>query len=119
VAALLLLAGLGALLATATVQRNRVYADEIRFWEDVARRTPGNARAANNLGIAYAYACRDAAAAAQFERALRLQSGYYRARINLRLLRAGALFPQGTAAPARADLGPRSCPAAAQAPPPR
>ena len=118
-AALLLPAALAALLATATVQRNRVYADEILFWQDAARRTPGNARAANNLGMAYAYACRDAAAAAQFERALQLQPGYYRARINLWLLRSGALFPEpGAGAPVRADLGARSCPAAGPGAPP-
>ncbi|MFO1408978.1 MAG: hypothetical protein U1F06_01170 [Steroidobacteraceae bacterium] len=108
--ALLLPAALAAVLTTATLQRNRVYADEITFWEDVAARTPGNARAANNLGMAYAYACRDADAAAQFERAVRLQPAYHRARINLRLLRAGALFPDADAAGGvRADLPPRHC----------
>jgi hypothetical protein len=108
--AVLLTAALATLLATATVQRNRVYADEILFWEDAAARTPGNARAANNLGMAYAYACRDTDAAAQFQRALHLQPGYHRARINLRLLRAGALFPAADAnPPARADLSARSC----------
>lgn len=108
--AVLLAATLATLLATATLQRNRVYADEILFWEDAAARTPGNARAANNLGMAYAYACRDADAAAQFQRALHLQPGYHRARINLRLLRAGALFPAAAAGPpTRADLSPRAC----------
>jgi tetratricopeptide (TPR) repeat protein len=100
----------GALLSIATMQRNRVYADEIAFWQDAAHRTPLNARAANNLGMAYAFACRDAEAAREFERAVRLQPGYFRARINLRLLRAGTLFPDpATAGPVRADLGVRHC----------
>jgi hypothetical protein len=106
----LLPAALAGLLAIATLQRNRVYADEMVFWEDVARRTPANARAANNLGMAYAMACRDAEAAAQFERAVRLQPGYHRARINLWLLHSGALFPDPAAGAAqRPDLAARSC----------
>ncbi len=62
---------LAAGLATATRARNRVYADEIAFWRDVARKSPRNARAANNLGYAYALACRDAEALAEFARAMR------------------------------------------------
>lgn len=89
--ATLLLAALATGLATATVQRNRVYADEITFWEDVVRRTPTNARAANNLGMAYACARRDTEAAVQFERAARLQPDDYRAGVNLWLLRSGDL----------------------------
>lgn len=86
-----LFAALATWLATATVQRNRVYADEITFWEDVVHRTPTNARAANNLGMAYACARRDAEAALQFERAARLQPDDYRAGVNLWLLRSGDL----------------------------
>ena len=96
--AILLLAALATWLATATVQRNRVYADEITFWEDVVRRTPANARAANNLGMAYACASRDDDAALQFARAARLQPDDYRAGVNLWLLRSGdleACLPNG------------------------
>lgn len=100
----------GVLLAVATLQRNHVYADEIRFWHDVVRKSPLSPRAANNLGMAYAFACRDADALREFERAVRLQPGYIRARVNLRLLRAGALFPDPAAGgPVRADLGGRHC----------
>ena len=100
----------GVLLAVATLQRNHVYADEIRFWQDVVHKSPLSPRAANNLGMAYAFVCRDAEALREFERAVRLQPGYIRARINLRLLRAGALFPDPAAGgPVRADLGVRHC----------
>ena len=78
-------------LGMATVERNRVYATEIVFWQDVLIRGPTNARAANNLGIAYALSCRDAAAASQFTRAIALDPDGFRARVNLRLLRAQQL----------------------------
>ena len=92
-------AAVGLLLAVATLQRNHVYADEIRFWQDVVHKSPLSPRAANNLGMAYALACRDAEALREFERAVRLQPGYIRARINLKLLRAGALFPDPAVRP--------------------
>ena len=101
---------IGALLALATLQRNQVYVDEIHFWQDVVRKSPASPRAANNLGMAYAIACRDADALREFERALRLQPGYIRARVNLNLLRDGALFPDpARVGPHRADLGIRHC----------
>jgi protein O-mannosyl-transferase len=90
--ALLGLAALGALLALATARHNRIYDTEITFWEDVARKSPGNARAANNLGYAYAVACRDAEATRELRRSVRLDPADYRATINLRLLSEGALF---------------------------
>lgn len=97
-------------LAVATLRHNRVYQDEVSYWQDVAGKSPASPRAANNLGIAYALACRDADAAREFERAVRLQPGYYRARINLQLVRAGAMFPDPlTGAAVRADLGTRRC----------
>ncbi len=86
------LAALGTLLGLATLRHNDVYDTEITFWEDVARKSPGNARAANNLGYAYAVACRDADALREFRRSMRLDATDYRAPINLRLLSEGALF---------------------------
>jgi len=86
-AALVLAIGLGA----ATHHRNRVYADEIVFWEDVARKSPENGRAFNNLGYAYAQASRSNDAAAALRRALALDPQNVRAAVNLRLLREGAL----------------------------
>jgi hypothetical protein len=94
VVATLVVLALATLLATATMERNRVYATEVSFWEDVVRRTPENARAANNLGMAYAHACRDADATAQFRRAMRLQPDDHRAGVNLWLLRQGELIPE-------------------------
>ena len=86
-AALVLAVGLG----TATHRRNRVYADEIVFWEDVTRKSPENARAFNNLGYAYALASQNDAAEAALRRALALDPQDVRAAANLRLLREGAL----------------------------
>ncbi|MEO8307991.1 MAG: hypothetical protein ABI616_08115 [Pseudomonadota bacterium] len=82
-----------AVLTTATNARNRVYATEISYWSDIVRKTPGNARAANNLGYALALQCRVAEAQVQFQRALQLEPGYALAGVNLRLLQAGALVP--------------------------
>ncbi|MCU0759406.1 MAG: hypothetical protein MUF07_09485 [Steroidobacteraceae bacterium] len=102
----LALGALALLLAAATLVRNRVYADEVTFWQDVARKSPHNPRAANNLGYAYALACREPEALAEFERAMRLDPADYRAPINHRLLSEGALF---------ADTPRRCGPAAADA----
>jgi hypothetical protein len=80
-----------ALLAHATLLRNRIYATEISFWRDTAARNPHSARAHNNLGMAYALDCQIDEAAAEFQRSIDLDPQDYRARINLRLLGQGAL----------------------------
>jgi hypothetical protein len=86
---------IGALLAVslafATALRNRVYVDEIVFWQDVVAKAPHNARAANNLGMALAAACQPLAAARAFDDAARLAPGDSRARINAVLLARGQL----------------------------
>jgi hypothetical protein len=102
------LAALGALLTLATLRHNRVYATEISFWKDVTEKSPRNARAANNLGYAYALDCRDAEALREFRRAMRLDPTDYRAPSNLRLLSEHALFPDNA----------RRCPGASPRPPP-
>ena len=79
------------LLAHATLQRNRVYATEVTFWQDTAARNPMSSRAANNLGMAYALDCQPDAATEEFERAISLDPADYRARVNLRLLRQNEL----------------------------
>lgn len=82
-------------LATATHLRNRVYQDEVGFWDDTAAKSPHNARAFNNLGYALALEKRNAEADAAFSRALELDPGYVKAKINLILLREGrALRPE-------------------------
>lgn len=73
-----------------TAQRNLVYRDEVAFWSDVVARSPGNARAHNNLGVALALACRRAEAETALRRALEKDPGHLRAAVNLRLLREGA-----------------------------
>ena len=78
-------------LAAATFDRNRIYDTEVSFWEDTAARNPSSARAANNLGMAYAVACRPEDAAGEFKRSIELDAADYRARINLALLRRQAL----------------------------
>lgn len=81
-----------ATLSAASATRNRVYATEVSFWSDVVDKTPGNARAANNLGYALALVSRPREAAAQFDRAIQIDPNYVKARINLRLLRDNALM---------------------------
>lgn len=84
-----------AVLVLATAGRNTVYADEIAFWRDVARKSPHSARALNNLGYAYAQAGRRAEAEAAFRQALQVAPQDWRAASNLRLLREGALPANG------------------------
>lgn len=88
---LVLAALLAVVLASATALRNRVYLDEIVFWQDVVAKSPRNARAANNLGMALAAACQPLAAARAFDDATRLAPEDPRARINAALLERGAL----------------------------
>ena len=88
----LAVASLTSLTIIATVRQNRIYADEVSFWEAVATRSPGSARAADNLGFAYAMACRQSDAAREFERAIELDPSDVRARVNARLLQEGALL---------------------------
>jgi protein O-mannosyl-transferase len=86
-ASLVVVLGLGA----ATSLRNRVYEDEVAFWEDVTRKSPANERAFNNLGYAYAQASRVGEADTALRRALVLDPTDVRAAANLRLLHEGAL----------------------------
>jgi len=74
-----------ATLGIATHRRNRVYRDEVVFWRDVIAKSPGNARAFNNLGIALAERCDREGAVGAWRRALALDPGYVRAAVNLRL----------------------------------
>jgi hypothetical protein len=88
-AAAVLVAAAALLLGTTTSLRNRVYADEVVFWEAALARSPGNPRALNNLGFALAARCRLAEAEAAFTRATAEAPGDYVPRVNLRLLREG------------------------------
>ncbi len=90
-----------------TMVRNRVYRDEIAFWQDVTQKSPWNARAFNNLGYAYQLAGRQDAACAAYRHALVLSPLLTQARWNLqRLSPACATDPAATpltdpASPAR------------------
>ncbi|MDP3541278.1 MAG: tetratricopeptide repeat protein, partial [Elusimicrobiota bacterium] len=81
-AAGLLLAAFGA----ASVARQLDYRSEIRLWEASVREAPDNARARNNLGLAYQEAGRREEALEQYRTALRLRPDYTRAGVNKRLL---------------------------------
>lgn len=70
-------------LGVLTVSRNTVYRSEVALWEDSARKSPGKARAWNNLGYAYQQAGRFRDAEAAYLRALRVDPGYALARGNL------------------------------------
>ena len=78
-------------LGLATHERNLVYRTEVSFWQDALQRSPSNARAANNLGIAYAVACRDEDAGRAFQQSIAANPNDFRSRINLRFLRENAL----------------------------
>jgi protein O-mannosyl-transferase len=67
-----------------------VYRSEIAIWEDTARKSPGKARAWNNLGYAYQQAGRFRDAESAYLRALRVDPGYELARGNLKVLKAGS-----------------------------
>jgi Flp pilus assembly protein TadD len=67
-----------------------VYRSEVALWEDTTRRSPGKARAWNNLGYAYQQAGRFRDAEAAYLRALRVDPGYALARRNLRGLKTGS-----------------------------
>jgi hypothetical protein len=95
-----------AALGVATALRNRVYADPVAYWEDVVAKSPGNARAHNNLGYSLAGACRIPEAEAALSRALDLDPELVRAAVNLRLLREGAALRPGEAPCPRAGSAP-------------
>jgi len=75
-------------LGALAVSRNTVYRSEVALWEDTARKSPGKARAWNNLGYAYQQAGRLRDAEAAYLRALQVDPGYAPARGNLRELKA-------------------------------
>jgi protein O-mannosyl-transferase len=94
-------AALVAILGATTAVRSRVYRDEVTFWSDVVRKAPASARGHANLGYALALACRPGEAEAELVRAAALDPDDVRVRVNLRLLREGALLPEGQVCPER------------------
>lgn len=75
-----------AAFAAASVARQIDYGSEVRLWESSVRRAPDNARARNNLGLAYQEAGRREEALEQYRAALRIRPDYTKAGVNKRLL---------------------------------
>lgn len=82
---------LALLLALGTGSRNRVYASEVTFWQDVVAKSPHNTRAWNNLGMAEALACHVDAARHAFEEAINRDRDFIQPQVNLALLEQGEL----------------------------
>jgi len=75
---------IAAVLGASTVARNQDYRSEVALWSDTTRKSPGSARAWNNLGYAFQLEGRREEARAAYERALVLDPEDIKARINLR-----------------------------------
>jgi tetratricopeptide (TPR) repeat protein len=80
------LVALAAVMGAATVARNLDYRSEVALWSDTVRKSPGSARAWNNLGYAHQLEGRREEARAAYLRALALDPDDLKARANLRLL---------------------------------
>jgi tetratricopeptide (TPR) repeat protein len=97
--------GLSLLLALAvgfcwlTVKRNNLYASELQIWSDVVAKSPGNARARNNLGVALSAKGLLAEAEDQYREALRLKPDYANAHNDL----GNALYSMGRVPEALAE----------------
>ena len=76
-----------------TIGRNAVYRSEVALWEDTVRKSPGKARAWNNLGYAHDQAGRFRDAEAAYLKALAIDPGYALARGNLTRLTAKQAVP--------------------------
>ena len=70
-------------LALTTYSRNKVWADEIRLWSDVAAKSPALAGPQINLGIAYENALMMEDATTHYEAAISLDKKNFRAETNL------------------------------------
>jgi hypothetical protein len=82
---------LALLFCLGTAVRNRVYATELTFWQDVVAKSPHNTRAWNNLGMAEAIACQPDAARDSFDEAVRRDPRFVQPQVNLALLEKGEL----------------------------
>jgi Tfp pilus assembly protein PilF len=70
-------------LTAATLARNQVWRDELALWSDSVAKSPGSARAQNNLGLALEAAGRAAEAERAYRAALAASPAHVFARINL------------------------------------
>jgi len=79
----LMLCAVVALLSLWSFERNRVWSDEVTLYRDCVAKSPGKARAHNNLGAALASRSRLEEAVKQYRRALEINPGYADAHYNL------------------------------------
>jgi len=94
--ALALAVGIVAMLASATMLRNRDYATEVSLWQATAEASPRKPRVWNNLGYAREIAGDKAGAREAYLRALALDPDYVKARINLSRLDGAAAEDQAS-----------------------
>ncbi|MCD6352844.1 MAG: tetratricopeptide repeat protein [Proteobacteria bacterium] len=81
------------ILGTATYQRNKAWHNRITLWSDVVSKSPNDARAHNNLGIALAEQGEIREARFHFSEAMRLKPDHEDARNNLKyFLEQGGYF---------------------------
>jgi hypothetical protein len=90
--AALLLAAAGVLGAMA-IARNQDYRSEVALWSDTARKSPGKARAFNNLGYAYQAEGRREEACRAYAKALQLEPDHPRAGVNFLELKCAPVLP--------------------------
>jgi len=70
-------------LTTVTHARNRVWRDELSLWSDSVAKSPGSARARNNLGLALEAEGRVAEAERAYRAAVAVEPAHVFARVNL------------------------------------
>ena len=82
-----------ALFGFLTIQRNRDYHSALTIWRDTVEKRPDNARAHNNLGLAFAKLGKLGDAVGQYKEALRIKPDLAEAQFNwgLALVRQGRL----------------------------
>jgi hypothetical protein len=85
-AAWLALALICLIFTTATIRRNVVWGDELRLWEDTARKSPNKIRVLNNLGAFSISKFRPEKAILPLLRVLEIQPGYTESINNIGLL---------------------------------
>jgi hypothetical protein len=71
------------LLGFATYQRNHVWGDSLRLWQDVSRKSPNKGRPNNNLAVALEDVGRRKEAIETLNRTIAVDPGYYKSYYNL------------------------------------